>query len=32
MMLFTCPLGDDAALIPRTVAVADACQALLEVN
>ena len=30
--LFTCPLGDDAALIPRTVAIAEAYQALLEVN
>jgi ribosomal-protein-serine acetyltransferase len=30
--LSTCPLGDDAALIPRTVAIADAFQALLEVN
>ncbi len=30
--LFTCPLGDDAALIPRTVAIADAYQALLEAN
>jgi ribosomal-protein-serine acetyltransferase len=29
---FTCPLGDDAALIPRTVAIAEAYQALLEVN
>ncbi|GAA2307428.1 GNAT family N-acetyltransferase [Streptomyces caniferus] len=29
---FTCPLGDDAALIPRTVAIADAYQALLELN
>jgi ribosomal-protein-serine acetyltransferase len=31
-VLFTCPLGDDAALIPRTVAITDAYQALLEVN
>ena len=30
--LFTCPLGDDAALLPRTVAIAEAYQALLEVN
>ena len=30
--LFTYPLGDDAALIPRTVAIAEAYQALLEVN
>jgi ribosomal-protein-serine acetyltransferase len=30
--LFTWPLGDDAALIPRTVAIAEAYQALLEVN
>jgi ribosomal-protein-serine acetyltransferase len=30
--LFTCLLGDDAALIPRTVAIADAYQALWEVN
>ena len=30
--LFTCPLGDDAALIPRTVAIAEAYQALLEAN
>ncbi|MDH6578533.1 GNAT family protein [Kitasatospora sp. MAP5-34] len=30
--LFTCPLGDDAALIPRTAAIADAYQALLEAN
>ncbi|WP_211265434.1 GNAT family N-acetyltransferase [Actinacidiphila oryziradicis] len=30
--LFTCPLGDDAALIPRTVTIAEAYQALLEVN
>lgn len=30
--LFTWPLGDDAALIPRTVAIAEACQALLEAN
>ncbi|MFJ9468094.1 GNAT family N-acetyltransferase [Streptomyces caniferus] len=29
---FTCPLDDDAALIPRTVAIADAYQALLELN
>jgi ribosomal-protein-serine acetyltransferase len=31
-VLFTCPLGDDAALVPRTVAITDAYQALLEVN
>jgi ribosomal-protein-serine acetyltransferase len=30
--LFTCSLGDDAVLIPRTVAIAEAYQALLEVN
>jgi ribosomal-protein-serine acetyltransferase len=30
--LFTWPLGDDAALIPRTVAIGEAYQALLEVN
>jgi RimJ/RimL family protein N-acetyltransferase len=30
--LFTCSLGDDAALIPRTVAITEAYQALLEVN
>jgi ribosomal-protein-serine acetyltransferase len=30
--LFTWPLGDDAALIPRTVAIEEAYQALLEVN
>jgi ribosomal-protein-serine acetyltransferase len=30
--LFTCPLGDDVALIPRTVAIAEAYQALLELN
>lgn len=30
--LFTCSLGDDAVLLPRTVAVAEAYQALLEVN
>ena len=30
--LFTCPLGDDAALIPRTAAIAEAFQALLEAN
>ncbi|HET6499864.1 MAG TPA: GNAT family protein [Amycolatopsis sp.] len=30
--LFTCPLGDDGVLIPRTVAIAEGYQALLEVN
>lgn len=30
--LFTCPLGDGAALIPRTVAIAEAYQALLAAN
>ena len=30
--LFTCPLGDDAALLLRTVAMAEAYQALWEVN
>jgi len=30
--LFTWPLGADAALIPRTIAIAEAYQALLEVN
>ena len=30
--LFRCPLGEDAALIPRTVAIAEAYQALLEAN
>jgi ribosomal-protein-serine acetyltransferase len=30
--LFTCMLGDDAALIPRTPAIAEAYQVLLEVN
>jgi ribosomal-protein-serine acetyltransferase len=30
--LFTWTLGDDAALIPRTVAIAEAYHALLEVN
>jgi ribosomal-protein-serine acetyltransferase len=30
--MFTCPLGDDAALIPRTVAIAEAHQALLMAN
>jgi RimJ/RimL family protein N-acetyltransferase len=30
--MFTCPLGDDAALIPRTVAIAEAHQALLTAN
>ena len=30
--LFSCPLGDDASLIPRTVAIAEAYQALLEAN
>ena len=30
--LFTCRFGDDAALIPRTVAIAEAYQALLEAN
>jgi ribosomal-protein-serine acetyltransferase len=29
---FTSPLGDDTALIPRTAAIADAYQALLENN
>ena len=31
-VLFTWPLGNDAALIPRTVAIAEAYQALLKVN
>ncbi|MEE1768343.1 GNAT family protein [Streptomyces sp. JV185] len=30
--MFTCPLGHDAALIPRTVAIAEAHQALLMAN
>jgi ribosomal-protein-serine acetyltransferase len=30
--LFTCPLGEDAALLPRTTAIADAYQALVEAN
>lgn len=30
--MFTCPIGDDAALIPRTVAITEAHQALLEAN
>lgn len=30
--LFTCPLGDDAALVPRTVAIVEAYQALLVAN
>lgn len=30
--LFTLTLGDDAALIPRTAAIAEAYQALLEIN
>ncbi|MDK0521363.1 GNAT family protein [Streptomyces sp. ML-6] len=30
--MFTCPLGDDAALIPRTAAIAEAHQALLMAN
>lgn len=30
--LFSCPLGDDAALIPRTIAIAEAYQALLAAN
>ena len=30
--MFTCPLGDDAALIPRTVAIAEAHQSLLMAN
>ncbi|MHC0430295.1 GNAT family N-acetyltransferase [Streptomyces sp. O3] len=30
--MFLCPLGDDAALIPRTVAIAEAHQALLMAN
>ncbi|HET6634081.1 MAG TPA: GNAT family protein [Streptomyces sp.] len=30
--LFSCPLGDDAALIPRTADLAEAFQALLEDN
>jgi ribosomal-protein-serine acetyltransferase len=30
--LFTWPLGDDAALIPRTVAIAEAHYALVEAN
>ncbi|WP_344462655.1 GNAT family protein [Kitasatospora kazusensis] len=30
--MFTWPLGEDAALIPRTVAVAESYQALLEAN
>lgn len=30
--LFTCPLGDDAVLIPRTVAIAEAHYALVKAN
>ncbi|MEU5399958.1 GNAT family protein [Streptomyces sp. NPDC005963] len=30
--MFTCPIGRDAALIPRTVAIAEAHQALLMAN
>jgi ribosomal-protein-serine acetyltransferase len=30
--LFTCPLGDGAALLPRTAAMAEAYQALWEAN
>lgn len=30
--MFTCPLGDDAALIPRTVAILEAHHALLMAN
>lgn len=30
--MFTCPLGDDAALIPRTVAIAEAHHSLLMAN
>lgn len=30
--MFTCPLGDGAALIPRTAAIAEAHQALLMAN
>ncbi|MET9915988.1 GNAT family protein [Streptomyces sp. NPDC006435] len=30
--MFTCPLGDDAALIPRTAAIAEAHQTLLMAN
>ncbi|MFD8822903.1 GNAT family N-acetyltransferase [Streptomyces sp. NPDC059605] len=30
--MFTCPLGDDAALIPRTAAIAEAHHALLMAN
>jgi ribosomal-protein-serine acetyltransferase len=30
--LFICPLGNSAALIPRTVAIADACEALWKAN
>jgi ribosomal-protein-serine acetyltransferase len=30
--MFTCLLGDDAALLPRTTAIADAYQALLAAN
>jgi ribosomal-protein-serine acetyltransferase len=30
--MFTCPLGEDAALIPRTVAIAEAYQELLAAN
>jgi ribosomal-protein-serine acetyltransferase len=30
--LFTCPLGDDAALIPRTAAIAEAHYALVAAN
>jgi ribosomal-protein-serine acetyltransferase len=30
--MFTCPLGKDAALLPRTTTIASAYQALLEAN
>jgi ribosomal-protein-serine acetyltransferase len=30
--VFTCPIGDDAALLPRTTAIADAYHALLVAN
>jgi ribosomal-protein-serine acetyltransferase len=30
--MFTCPLGNDAVLIPRTVAIAEAFQALVVAN
>jgi ribosomal-protein-serine acetyltransferase len=30
--MFSCPLGDDAALLPRTAAISDAYHELLAAN